>query len=803
MRESQRIILSYSSSEALFYNILSHANKKKDSVIVQEYTILGKRQGERLPSITMQRFLLRQPSSRRAMVHKRRHHQTQPLVWLLEEVGSPPPCAIHHPLPERRLLPASELSRLLDPPSSSTNRRCSTNNNKNRLPPFHFPTTTTTWNGCNPMIRRERRHGTIMHTQNPFFARNFSHHFSTHAYQKQNIQNPMVRGPLSPSSLTNATTTTTHGHPGRWNRPLQYPSPWHSNPHRSMSSSSWIWPLSEVTVWGHSGTLISLLHADGLIPYWACFALVNVLVRLALFPVVIYGAHASHKFGKVLPEIQFLLTLCANDLRDLARRKASLYERWQVLRINGLSLSQLYKHYKVDPLSIFLSPLLQIPIFWYLSVDLRKLVNGLDPALAQELVDHSKHAPVLLSWIPDLTEPDPWFGLPMVCGALLYVHMEVAMGSRRNHVLEHPSAHKANSILLIKDIFQCVAVFLPCCTSQMAAGMQIYLTTTFTITLIQSQLLKTASVRSMVGLPPLLSSSPPTTTTTDESTDGTTTTNTTANTDATATAAPPKFALRFIRLKQLEQEAIRVRREKNEPLLGVGVLYPSYQGSFAGEYRPSTIQGSLDPHDIPTEAPTPATTTTTTPLLEPTSPLTMTTTTTTEPPAATDANPLLLPSQGDSTSSSTEAPLSMEQLPFAKLPFVHGVSAPLWQQQEQAPQFVHLLPPHQRPPSDTTKDPSITTPPTSTITSEPQSIEPVPSTTSSAVVPNDNNRIDELYKEQDEAMDQANRGERPIQFYQDNTESSDKTPPSKNSKQVLTIKKKKNKKKTAKRSKKR
>ena len=562
-----------------------------------------------------------------------------------------------------------------------------------------------------------------------------------------------------------------------------------------MSSSSWIWPLSEVTVWGHSGTLISLLHADGLIPYWACFALVNVLVRLALFPVVIYGAHASHKFGKVLPEIQFLLTLCANDLRDLARRKASVYERWQVLRINGLSLSQLYKHYKVDPLSIFLSPLLQIPIFWYLSVDLRKLVNGLDPALAQELVDHSKHAPVLLSWIPDLTEPDPWFGLPILCGALLYVHMEVAMGSRRNHVLEHPSAHKANSILLIKDIFQCVAVFLPCCTSQMAAGMQIYLTTTFTITLIQSQLLKTASVRSMVGLPPLLSSSLPPTTTTDEST-GTTTTAT--NTADAATAAPPKFALRFIRLKQLEQEAIRVRREKNEPLLGVGVLYPSYQGSFAGEYRPSTIQGSLDPHDIPT-GPIPATTTTSTPLLEPTSPLTMTTTT--ETPAATNANPLLS-SQGDSTSHNEAQQLSMEQLPFAKLPFIHGVSAPLWQQQEQAPQFVHLLPPHQRPPSDTTKDPSITTPPTS----EPQSTQPVPSTTSSAAVHNNNDKpTDELllYKEQDEAMDQANRGERPIQFYQDNTESSDKTPPSKNSKQVLSIKKKKNKKKTAKRSKKR
>ena len=44
--------------------------------------------------------------------------------------------------------------------------------------------------------------------------------------------------------------------------------------------------------------------------------------------------------------------------------------------------------------------------------------------LAQTLVD----SPV--AWIPDLTEPDPWFGLPVLAGILMYTNVEVAFGRR-------------------------------------------------------------------------------------------------------------------------------------------------------------------------------------------------------------------------------------------------------------------------------------------------------------------------------------------------------------------------------------
>ena len=53
----------------------------------------------------------------------------------------------------------------------------------------------------------------------------------------------------------------------------------------------------------------------------------------------------------------------------------------------------------------------------YVSVGLRKIVNGLDPQLVQSLVD----SPV--AWILGLTEAYPWCGLPIMEGIFLYANV--------------------------------------------------------------------------------------------------------------------------------------------------------------------------------------------------------------------------------------------------------------------------------------------------------------------------------------------------------------------------------------------
>lgn len=203
--------------------------------------------------------------------------------------------------------------------------------------------------------------------------------------------------------------------------------------------------MSNIHFWGGAGVMIKTIHLNGTVPYWASIALFNTSVRTALFPFVIYSAHNSSRFAKVAPEVQFAVTVFQNDMKKSRAEGASPREQARLFRQILELISGLYKLHNVNPLSIFISPLCQIPIFWYFSVDLRKIINGADPALAQQLMEGG------ILWFPDLTNPDPWFALPVLSGLLLYYNVEVAVGKQS---LSGETASKSNIALLLKDGFQ-------------------------------------------------------------------------------------------------------------------------------------------------------------------------------------------------------------------------------------------------------------------------------------------------------------------------------------------------------------
>jgi len=262
---------------------------------------------------------------------------------------------------------------------------------------------------------------------------------------------------------------------------------------RNISSVTEMLPefVKQYSIWGGSAVILKTFHSQG-VPYWGCMSLTNLFVRTSLFPIVIKGAKTSIKISKVAPEVQFLLSNFVNDGKKLKEQNARPSDRFQLLYATYQSFRGIYKIHEVNPLDVFKSPLMQIPVYWYFSVDIRKLINGGDPELAQELTENG------FLWITDLTEPDPWYGLPVLCGLFLYLNVEIAVGKQS---LSGETASKSNLARYLKDGFQSLAVLMPCFTSHSPAGVQIYLLTSFIFTLFQGVALRNDGFRGMVGLP--------------------------------------------------------------------------------------------------------------------------------------------------------------------------------------------------------------------------------------------------------------------------------------------------------------
>lgn len=121
--------------------------------------------------------------------------------------------------------------------------------------------------------------------------------------------------------------------------------------------STWSTVVSEFTqnytIWGASGYLLKTLHHDGLIPYWACMSLTNIIVRTSLIPIVIKAAHTSARLANVAPEVQFLVSSFMNDYKRLKDQGASTRERQFLFRVAWQTLRKIYQLHKVNPLDVF------------------------------------------------------------------------------------------------------------------------------------------------------------------------------------------------------------------------------------------------------------------------------------------------------------------------------------------------------------------------------------------------------------------------------------------------------------------
>ena len=127
---------------------------------------------------------------------------------------------------------------------------------------------------------------------------------------------------------------------------------------------------------------------------WAIIAL-TLTVRIVLYPLTYKGMVSMQKLKDLSPKLKEIQTKYKGDSQKLQ-----------------LHMMELYKKHKVNPMGGCLPLLLQIPVFFAIY---RVLYN------AVELKDSA-----WLLWIQDLSAMDPYFILPIIMGATMYLQQHLS-----------------------------------------------------------------------------------------------------------------------------------------------------------------------------------------------------------------------------------------------------------------------------------------------------------------------------------------------------------------------------------------
>ncbi|ODA44692.1 Inner membrane protein translocase component YidC, long form [Thermodesulfovibrio sp. N1] len=128
--------------------------------------------------------------------------------------------------------------------------------------------------------------------------------------------------------------------------------------------------------------------------YGVAIIILTIIVRIPFIPIVNRGQKSMQKLSELQPKLLKLKEQYKNDPQRLQKE-----------------MMELYRKYKINPMSGCLPILLQIPVFFALYQIL---------TLAIEL----RQAPFML-WIQDLSAKDPYYILPILMGATMLIQQKM------------------------------------------------------------------------------------------------------------------------------------------------------------------------------------------------------------------------------------------------------------------------------------------------------------------------------------------------------------------------------------------
>ena len=207
----------------------------------------------------------------------------------------------------------------------------------------------------------------------------------------------------------------------------------------------WFWFLAMPMLW-----LINTINSI-VMNYGIAIIIMTILLRLALWPLTRKSYTSMAAMQKMQPEMQRIQKLYANDKQRMQ-----------------LEMMKLYQAHKTSPMSGCLPMLIQIPIFF-----------ALYKALLISVQMRNAH----FLWISDLAVMDPYFILPILMGASMWLQQRLQSGAIKSGDKNDVAAQTQRAMRWMPIIFTVMFAWMP-------AGLVLYWTVSNLFGILQMYIIK-------------------------------------------------------------------------------------------------------------------------------------------------------------------------------------------------------------------------------------------------------------------------------------------------------------------------
>lgn len=214
----------------------------------------------------------------------------------------------------------------------------------------------------------------------------------------------------------------------------------------------WFWFLARPMLW-----ILNGIHSV-VMNYGVAIIIMTILLRLLMWPLTRKSYTSMAAMQKMQPEMQRIQKLYGNDKMRLQ-----------------MEMMKLYQTHKTSPMSGCLPMLIQIPIFF-----------ALYKALLVSVQMRSAH----FLWISDLSAMDPYFILPILMGATMWLQQRMQSGAKKSAT---GSAGGNDALAQTQKMMQWMPILFTIMFAWMPAGLVLYWTISNIFGIIQMEIIKKQS----------------------------------------------------------------------------------------------------------------------------------------------------------------------------------------------------------------------------------------------------------------------------------------------------------------------